>query len=136
MQTHAVKLIADVVITAEGRVLMIEPAGGQDGETGWFLPDDLMREVEHPEAAAARVLDEQLGLTAADLTLNHVDSFTGNDGTWHLAFHYVARFDTIPALNPAARITRTGWFARDDLPPRDQTAHGGWHLGVIKRALR
>ena len=136
MQTHPVKLIADIVVTHGSRVLMVEPVGGQDGETGWFLPDDLMREVEHPEAAATRVLDEQLGLGATDLTLSHVDSFTGNDGTWHLAFHYVARFDTIPALNPAARITRTEWFARDGLPPRDQTAHGGWHLGVIKRALR
>ena len=136
MSTHAVKLIVDVVLVAAGRVLMVEPAGGQDGETGWFLPDDLMQELEHPEHAAHRVLAEGLGLEGVAIELSYMESFTGGDGTWHLIFHYVARFDDEPALTLADRLAAAEWFAADSLPGRDEVAHGGWPLGVIRKVLR
>ena len=136
MATHAVKLIVDVVVVAADRVLMVEPAGGQDGETGWFLPDDLMNELEHPEHAAHRILADDLGLEGVDVTLSHMESFTGGDGTWHLIFHYTAHFDDEPDLVLSERMPTAEWFAAESLPGRDEVAHGGWPLGVIRKVLR
>ncbi|MFP6741684.1 MAG: NUDIX domain-containing protein [Alphaproteobacteria bacterium] len=136
MQTHAVKLIVTVSVVADDRVLMVEPVGGQDGESGWFLPNELMNELEHPEHAAHRVLDDGLGLEGIDVALSHMESFTGGDGTWHLAFHYVARFDDEPDLTLSKRFATAEWFTADSLPARDEVAHGGWALGVIRKVLR
>lgn len=136
MQTHAVKLIVTVSVVADDRVLMVEPAAEQDGETGWFLPDDLINELEHPEHAAHRVLGDGLGLAGVDVALSHMESFTGGDGAWHLAFHYVARFDDEPDLVLSKRFATAEWFGGDALPTRDEVAHHGWALGVIRKVLR
>ena len=136
MATHAVKLIVDVVVVAGGRVLMVEPAGGQDGETGWLLPDDLMHELEHPDHAAHRILADGLGLDGVDVEMSHMESFSGGDGTWHLVFHYAARFDDEPDLVLSDRLSTAEWFAAESLPERDEVAHGGWPLGVIRKVLR
>ncbi len=137
MQTHNVKLIADVILTARGRVLMVRyrDSASQDGESGWFLPDDLMRELEHPEDAARRILDDQLGLADPGLALSHVESFRGKDRSWHLAFHYLANLGEEPALSPAARLSSAEWFPRDTLPDPADVAHHGWGLDVIQTAF-
>jgi ADP-ribose pyrophosphatase YjhB (NUDIX family) len=136
VHVHGVKLIVTVVVIADDHVLMVEPVDRQDGETGWFLPDDLMNEFEHPEHAAHRILGDGLGLEAVDVELSHMESFTGGDGTWHLAFHYVARFDDEPDLVLAGRFATLEWFAAESLPPREEVAHEGWALGIIRKVLR
>lgn len=86
-QVH--KLVADVCLTAESKVLMVRyrDTSGYDGEEGWFLPDDYLRHNEHPEQAARRILKDQAALPSGDLALSHIESFEGN-GYWHLIFHY------------------------------------------------
>ena len=88
-------LICDVAVLAEGSVLMVkyEDLAKYDGEAGWFLPDDVLRELEHPTRAAARILKEQLGLEVDDEPrLGLIESLRGNN-----------------ALPPRAEVAHNGW---------------------------
>jgi len=107
-------------------------ANKYDHQAGWFLPDDTMAHLEHPDQAAKRILKEQLNLSVSKLSLNHIESFKGNDGSWHLVFHYEAELDKIPVLNPSKDLEIAEWFALDILPPQNEVAHHGWALGIIK----
>ena len=86
------KLIADVSLFTKKNILLIKynDANKYDHQSGWFLPDDLLLDFEHPEDAAVRILKEQLNLSEIIPVLNHVESFKGNDSSWHLVFHYKA----------------------------------------------
>src|SRR5207249_4274109 len=100
-------LICDVAVLAEGSVLMLRYAdpAKYDGESGWFLPDDVLREFEHPTRAAVRILKEQLALEVEDEPrLGLIESFQGNDESWHLSFHHVVELPGSPHLRPAKGI--------------------------------
>lgn len=131
------KLIADVALVAEGRVLLVKYADTNkyDHQRGWFLPDDLLAHLEHPEHAATRILNEQVNLSVPQVRLSHIESFKGRDGSWHLAFHYKAELDKALPLTPSADIEAAEWFALDHLPSRSEVAHHGWALEVIREAL-
>lgn len=137
---RAHSLIADVAVMAAGSVLMVKYADAEqyDGQTGWFLPDDELRRLEHPARAARRIAQEQLGIRpeGLPLRLGTIQSFQGNSGTWHLSFHYVAEFDAAPEVLPAAPVKEARWFPLDDLPPRDEVAHHGWALSILAAIAR
>jgi hypothetical protein len=67
MECTVHKLIADVAVFAEGRVLLVKyrDTGRYDGQEGWFLPDDFLEHLEHPDDASRRILDEQIGVAAS-----------------------------------------------------------------------
>ena len=67
------------------------------------------------------------------MELGHVESFRGNDGGWHLSFHHVTRLPSTPAIEPSPGVARAEWFRLDDLPDRDEVAHHGWALSVLKK---
>ncbi len=129
------KLISDVSVMAESKVLMVRYADTEkhDNQQGWFLPDTLLSDLEHPDDAARRVLTDDLGLANASVELGHIESFKGNDGTWHLAFHYTAKLDRPVELPPKDKVRESKWFPLDRLPPRSEVAHHGWALGVLKK---
>jgi ADP-ribose pyrophosphatase YjhB (NUDIX family) len=133
---HVHKLVADVCLTAESKVLMVryEDTSGYDGEQGWFLPDDYLRHTEHPEQAARRIVADQTGLSADDLKLSHIESFEGN-GYWHLIFHYAGML--AQATKPVAghNVKAIEWFALNRLPEADEVAHGGWGLETVRTVL-
>ncbi len=128
------KLVVDVALLAEEKILLVKyrETNKYDHQAGWFLPDDAMAHLEHPDQAAKRILKEQLNLSVSNLSLNHIESFKGNDGSWHLVFHYMAKLDKIPMLTPSNDLEAAEWFALDKLPPRNEVAHHGWALGIIK----
>jgi ADP-ribose pyrophosphatase YjhB (NUDIX family) len=132
------KLIADVAVIAEDQVLMVRYSDGNkyDHQNGWFLPDDLLKHVEHPEDAAKRLLADQVGIEAQNLFLSHVESFQGNDGTWHLAFHFVIQFEKLPDIDMSKDIDSFDWFYLDQLPARADVAHHGWALNTIREILK
>jgi ADP-ribose pyrophosphatase YjhB (NUDIX family) len=132
-----VKLIADVTVIVAERVLLVRytDANAYDYQHGWFLPDDAVRHLEHPDDAAARILSDQLGLETRP-TLDHIESFSGKDRSWHLVFHYALRLPAEPTLHHSKDVASAEWFATDALPPRREVAHGGWALGTIDRVLR
>jgi ADP-ribose pyrophosphatase YjhB (NUDIX family) len=128
-------LICDVAVIADDRVLMVKYAdtAKYDDEPGWFLPDDVLRELEHPTGAARRIAREQIGLDLEDVELAHVESFRGDDGTWHMSFHHLARLPATPALEPSSDLASAEWFSLSGLPPREDVAHHGWALSVLKK---
>ena len=132
-------LIADVILLAGGEVLLVKykEVNKYDHQSGWFLPDDALHHLEHPQDTARRILKEQLGLLShLDLHLSFIESYKGNDGSWHLAFHYKAELDHKPEITPSDQLQSAQWFALDQLPDRSEVAHHGWARTVIKAALK
>src|SRR5438093_1762325 len=131
-------LICDVAVLAEGGVLMVRysDVAKYDGEAGSFLPDDVLREFEHPTRAAVRILEEQLGLELDDEPrLGLIESFQGNDESWHLSFHHLVELPARPILRQEKGMAAAQWFALDALPPRSEVAHNGWSLAVLKKMV-
>jgi ADP-ribose pyrophosphatase YjhB (NUDIX family) len=127
-------LIADCAVLAGGRTLLVRYADANryDHQAGWFVPDDEVRYLEHPEAAARRILLEQVGIEAPSVHLSHIESFRGNNRTWHLAFHYVADLGHEPVAKPSPDVATTRWFPLDDLPPASEVAHHGWARQILE----
>jgi ADP-ribose pyrophosphatase YjhB (NUDIX family) len=125
------RLVADVAIRSGDQVLLAKykDVSRYDGQRGWFLPDDFLRHLEHPEDAAKRIALDQSGLTLADVRLSHVESF-GN-AAWHLIFHYRAEVPGSPRLHPGPNIAALEWFPRSGLPDRSTMAHSGWAMDVL-----
>ncbi len=128
-------LIADAALFAQGAVLLVKYADpdGFDGQTGWFLPDTSLKYLEHPDKAVARLLKEQLGLEQIEAKLDHIESFRGNDESWHLSFHYKTELDAKPTMKPSKRIGAAQWFPLNALPAKEEVAHHGWSLNTLKK---
>lgn len=130
-------LICDVAVLSGGSVLFVKygDMAKYDGEGGWFLPDDVLRHLEHPTRAAQRIAREQLGLELDEVSLGLIESFRGNDGSWHMSFHHVAELPSAPEPRPASDLAAVEWFPLDKLPPRSGVAHHGWALNVLKKMV-
>jgi ADP-ribose pyrophosphatase YjhB (NUDIX family) len=128
-------LICDLAVLAEGSVILVryEDKAKYDNETGWFLPDDVLHELEHPTRAAKRIAREQMGLELDEVGLEHIESFRGNDGGWHMSFHHMAELASIRAIQPGSGVAVWQWFPLGELPPRSEVAHHGWALSVLKK---
>jgi ADP-ribose pyrophosphatase YjhB (NUDIX family) len=121
---------------ADRKVLLVryEDVSGYDGEQGWFLPDDYLHHLEHPQHAAQRILKEQTGLEVPGLDIVSIESFEGH-GSWHLIFHYCAQLPSLPHATRGRNVRSLEWFALDKLPAPDQVAHGGWALETLQSHL-
>jgi ADP-ribose pyrophosphatase YjhB (NUDIX family) len=131
-------LICDVAVLADGKVLLVRYGDIEkyDGEAGWFLPDDVLQDLEHPAHAAKRIAREQLRLELDDVRLGLIESFRGNDGGWHMSFHHLVELPTPPGVQPSSELAAAEWFPLDGLPPRSEVAHHGWALSVLKKMMR
>ena len=127
------KLVADVVLRSGDRVLMVRYRDTRkyDGQRGWFLPDDYLAHLEHPAAAARRIVREQVGVEAPELQLAVIESF--GDGAWHLVFHYEGELDDPAPVSTSGNVAAAEWFALDALPDASEVAHDGWALDVLRR---
>ncbi len=106
-----------------------------DSQLGWFLPNDELRHVEHPDEGAKRILREQLGVENASFKLVDVESFIGDNKSWHLIFDYLA-FPTSMKVIPGRGIVESKWFEIDRLPSPDDFAHKGWGRAVLLKHAR
>jgi ADP-ribose pyrophosphatase YjhB (NUDIX family) len=132
MECSVHKLVADVAVFAGNQVLLVRyrDTSAYDGQRGWFLPDDYLEHLEHPDAAAARILSEQAGLAEPpDVRLSHIESFNG--AAWHLVFHYAANVIEPSPVEAAGNVLAAEWFGLDSLPPKDDVAHHGWAIDVL-----
>ena len=127
-------LVADVAMFAEDQVLLVRYAdmAKYDKQSGWFLPDDELNYLEHPEHAGARILEEQLGLSRSKPRLDHIESFKGDSGAWHMSFHNRLTLDRMPRLKPSNSLAEAEWFESKKLPARADVAHHGWALHVLE----
>ena len=125
------KLVADIAIRADDRVLFVkyEDVSRYDGQRGWFLPDDYLGHLEHPDEAAKRIATTQAGLASVVPKLSHIESF--GDGAWHLIFHHRADLKAAPHVAPGPNVAALEWFPRSRLPDRSLMAHDGWAADVL-----
>jgi ADP-ribose pyrophosphatase YjhB (NUDIX family) len=133
------KLVADVLVLAQGRVLLVRynDVRKYDGQKGWFLPDDYLAHAEHPRDAAKRILREQVGLDTDDIALSHIESIGGEDGgAWHLIFHHKVELDHMPSVLPLTNVRTAEWFPLEHLPERSSVAHEGWAIDVIGEIVK
>lgn len=130
------KLVADVAVLAGGKVLMVKyrDTSRYDHQSGWFLPDDFLLHLEHPDDAARRILQEQIGIPVSAVWLHHIESF-GN-GAWHLVFHYKYQASVAPAAVAGPNVIKAEWFSLDRLPDPADVAHHGWALDVLAKLLK
>lgn len=121
-------LIADIAVLAAIRVLLVKykDVDKYDRESGWFLPGDVLRHFEHPEQAAKRILKEQLSISIGKVTLGFIESFKGNNGSWHMSFHCKAELEKTPEKTASADLAAAEWFRLDWLPERSEVVHHGW----------
>jgi ADP-ribose pyrophosphatase YjhB (NUDIX family) len=133
MQAVNCKLIADVAVFSDNEVLLVKykDSNKYDHQKGWFLPDDLLKEFEHPDDTAKRILNEQIGLSGADVKLENIESFKGNDKSWHLVFHYKSEITAKDAVAASDEIEKSEWFDLNNLPDKKDVAHHGWALYTI-----
>jgi ADP-ribose pyrophosphatase YjhB (NUDIX family) len=131
---HNAKLIANVAVLTPDRTLLVKYHEGHNDERRWMMPDDLLQDGEHPDAAAARVLADHLGMKAKP-RLAFVDSLTSSDGTWHIVFNYVADITHAPPITPGEGIAGTGWFMLSSLPNTEDMGHHGWATDVLNRIV-
>jgi len=135
---HKCKLVADITIFHKDKVLLVKykSVNKYDHQQGWFLPDDTLHELEHPEIAAKRIIEEQLGIRIDNLYLNHIESFKGNDKSWHIVFHYKSEIGEGIKMELSTDIKEMKWFASNKLPEREEIAHKGWALATISKVLK
>jgi hypothetical protein len=80
-------------------------------------------------------LKEQARIEDATLKLAEIESFVGNNQTWHFIFDYVA-FTRSMNTTPGKGVAELRWFRIDELPSAEEFAHHGWGRTVlVKHAL-
>jgi ADP-ribose pyrophosphatase YjhB (NUDIX family) len=135
MQCNTHTLVAQVAPLHHSSALLVKYRTSPDNQQGWFLPNDDLHHLEHPDHAAKRILREQAGMDEATLKLAEVESFMGNNQTWHLVFDYLAFTRTMNTTAGNA-VAELKWFEIDKLPPPEDFAHHGWGRTVlVKHAL-
>jgi ADP-ribose pyrophosphatase YjhB (NUDIX family) len=128
-------MVAHVAALHHSSALLVKYKVGPDDQQGWFLPNDDLRYLEHPNQAAMRVLKQQVGIEDATLKLVEIESFLGNNQTWHLIFDYLA-FPRSMNVSNGKGIAEAKWFEIEKLPPTEDFAHHGWGRTVlVKHAL-
>lgn len=134
---HNCKLVADVAVFQDNKVLLVRyrSINKYDHQQGWFLPDDYLQSFEHPEFAAKRILKEQIGIEFDALGLSHIESFKGNDGSWHMVFHFKLNVAEKKALKLLQDVAEAKWFEIAKLPRRSEIAHHGWAMATLSRMI-
>ena len=131
-----IKPLIDCVLLSRGKILLVKYAFMPDSEGGWFLPGDMLQTFENPKAAIKRILSDQFQWQDVSGEIRDVESFRGNDGSWHLALHVLAEIDDPPPVTASEDVSANEWFPLEHLPARSQVAHGGWAITVVRRILK
>ncbi len=131
-----IKLVADVTIIANDKTVLVKykNSDNYNGQQGWFIPDDLINTCEHPDDAALRILKEQLGMETESIKIDHIESFTGMDKSWHVIFHYVYTGDDTD-VKAGENVAELSWFDVNNLPDDKEISHHGWAKWTLQTIL-
>ena len=131
---HNCKLISDITILSGNKTLLVKYKDGNkyDHQTGWFIPDDQLLNLEDPDDSAKRILKEQLSITNCEVKISFIESFQGNDRSWHIIFHYRTDLNSAAEIKPSVEIETYEWFDLNELPDKKDVAHHGWALYTLK----
>jgi ADP-ribose pyrophosphatase YjhB (NUDIX family) len=130
-------LVVHIAVLHHNSALLVKysDTSQYDNQPGWFLPNDELKHVEHPEAAAKRTLRAQVGIENSTLKLVDVESFIGDAKTWHLSFDYLAFPLTMNTVKGDG-VAQAEWFEIDKLPRPEEFAHRGWGRAVLMKHAR
>ncbi len=131
-----IKLVADVTIIANDKIVLVKykNSDSYNGQQGWFIPDDLINTGEHPDDAAIRILKEQLGIETESVKIDHIESFTGMDKSWHVIFHYVYTGEDTD-VKAGENVAELSWFDVNNLPDDKEVSHHGWAKWTLQTIL-
>ncbi len=127
---HTLVSHAAVLHHTSALLIKYKDAEAFDGQTGWFLPNDGLRPVEHPEVGVKRILKDQVGIQNATLKLVEIESFIGDNKSWHLIFDYLA-FPSSKDVVKGNGVAEAKWFEIEKLPSPQEFAHHGWGRGLL-----
>jgi ADP-ribose pyrophosphatase YjhB (NUDIX family) len=131
------RLVSHVALLHHTSALLVKYSDleAYDKQTGWFLPNDSLKHVEHPEIGAKRLLKEQVGVEEVTLKLAEIESFIGENKSWHLILDFLA-FPTTKDITKGKGVTEAKWFEIGSLPPPQEFAHRGWGRGLLLSNMR
>ena len=132
MECNRHTLVTHVAVLHHSSSLLVKYATGHDRQQGWFLPNDDLHHLEHPEQAARRILKEHVGIDDSTLKLVEIESFVGNNGTWHLVFDYLA-FPRTMKVSAGPMISEAKWFEITELPAGTEFANHGWGRSMLAK---
>ncbi len=136
MPNYQVHLISTAAVIADGQVILVKYKDMPDQQGGWFIPNDMLKELEHPADAVKRIVREQVGFEIESPVLKDIESFRGRDKTWHLSFHHLCKLPRKFDLKSSSDLAAAQWFALDKLPLRSEFAHHGWSLDAISKVTK
>ena len=122
-------LWVDIVVCDDSAVLLVRPTVPREGTAELRLPGAALQDGEAPDAAARRVLHDDVGLDPTYVPLADVES-TMSDGVWTLIFHFRCDADRPPQAG--RQIAEARFFQVEHLPP---TAHGTRERDTVFRVL-
>ena len=128
-------LVSHIAVIHNASALLVKYSWGHDEQAGWFLPNDGLNHGEHPNEGAKRILKEHLGIENLNPKLAQIESFFGNDKSWHLIFDYVAYLSSMK-MTKGGEVTEAAWFEFDKLPPASEFAHNGWGRAVLLKLAK
>jgi hypothetical protein len=129
------KMIVNLAVLTDSETLFVKYANLPDHQKGWFVPHRTLMRNEDPKAICKQIASEQLGLSWSQdmkLELHQIQSFVGNDGTWHLSYDHSLHVKDASALKKAANISSAEWFPLSHPPARSEVAHHGWALDIVQ----
>jgi hypothetical protein len=126
------KIIATVTVFTPRQVLWVKYRNSPDHQRGWLPPHDQVADKQHPTGVAAAVLRDQLGWADLSPRLDHVESFVGQDKTWHLPLHHRLVLPEPKPIQPGPTVAEHKWFDLSTLPDKRDVAHGGWAIEILK----
>lgn len=131
-----IKLVADVTILSGEKTVLVKykNCDNYNGQQGWFIPDGLIQDGEHPDDAAIRILKEQLGIETEAVKIDHIESFTGMDKSWHVIFHYLYTWDSADE-KAGDNVSELKWFDINNLPDDKEISHHGWAKWTLQTIL-
>ena len=127
-ETSNLLVVAAALIDAEGRVLLQQRAPGRQMEGLWEFPGGKVDAGERPEAALARELAEELGISVAEAALAPAAFASAPLGEWHLILLlYICRNwngEAQPLDASALKWLRPAEMDASEMPPADQPLIG------------
>lgn len=106
--------VVALVAADDGRVLLVRRDAAATAAGRWSLPGGFVDVGEHPEAALARELAEETGLSMAGARLLRVDLDRTDPAKAVVALTYAVTATGAPS--PADDADAVGWFEPDGLP--------------------
>ena len=127
-ETSNLLVVAAALIDAEGRVLLQQRAPGRQMEGLWEFPGGKVDPSERPEAALARELAEELGISVAEAALAPAAFASAPLGERHLILLlYLCRDwngEAQPLDASALKWLQPAEMDASEMPPADQPLIG------------